>query len=553
MFKLIKRIIKIVSLIIFLTPFILLAIMYKGYSAPVEDFENNESLSFTSIANQQFDAFLSDPNADNFEFTLTSEEANAALKAIYAEGNPNFGKTDENIPISQRKYAILIGENNGGFKGVTLDFSEKGLTLEAGIEVGFSNIYYQTTLFLDLEVSIEQVTVGQTVENQYKLVIKNISFGNLPILWMYDFANWTVGLFSQQDLNDLINTAVSGFGNYDLTTKSIWVTTTDLKGLLASNGESQPMLDALLGFIDEENLLLSGFGDNQGGLSLALGQMRSTKTAYQTSSTIMNENDLNALFQGQLTSLLISSLNGDTNLYYDMHEDAFNQLLEYYIGDSMDMNQSFELGDQVYLLETEPLYARYVGNKVHFTIIMKLYNANQPANFFKTDFTLIATPSISEDKKDLIFTIDSIGIGDDIGLSNDKVLMILALVGENEMIVGNQIILEDFMNEFASQGVTVNDVYVHNQYLRFEITPSASNLAILTDLQNQINGALGTVLADPDYADVLDVYNDFLLGNSEPDDLLDAINGLSVEEQADLYDALFQSLNGVTGLEGLLP
>ena len=73
--------------------------------------------------------------------------------------------------------------------------------------------------------------MGNTVQTQYKLVIKDIKFGNMPILWMYDAADWIVGRFTDEGLNGLIEDAVSGFGQYDLKTKSIWVNSKDLNKL----------------------------------------------------------------------------------------------------------------------------------------------------------------------------------------------------------------------------------------------------------------------------------------------------------------------------------
>lgn len=393
MFKWIKRIIKLILLLIVLTPIILLIVMYKGYSAPVADFEAHPGVSFNDIASNKLDQFLADDEAETFDFVLTSAEANAALKALYAADNPDFGKSDTSIDANRRKYAYAFGSNNGGFKGVTVKFNETGLTLEAGIEAGFSGIYYQTTLFLDLDVKIEQVEINNEPQTQYKLVIKDIKFGNMPILWMYDAADWIVGRFTEHGLNGLIEDAVSGFGNYDLKTKSIWVNSDDLINIISEeNDPSRAMIEALLGFIDEEELLVSGFGSNTGGIGIALGKMRSTKTPYQTTNQISDENELNDMFETQLTSLLLSSLGGGTSLNYDMHEEAFNQLIEYYIGDGMDMSQTFEFDTYEYTLETLPLYARFINNKVHFTIIMNLFRTDNPSNVFQTDFTLVASP-----------------------------------------------------------------------------------------------------------------------------------------------------------------
>ena len=536
MFKWIKRIIKIVLLLIVLTPIIMLIVMYKGYTAPIEDFETQPNLSFNDIASNKLDTFLADDEAESFNFVVTSSQANAAMKSLYAQNNPDFGTSDTNIDEDVRKYAIAFGQKNGGLKGVTVAFDESGLTLEAGIDAGFSGIYYQTTLFLDLDIEIEAVDVNGIQQTQYKLVIKNIKFGNLPILWMYDAADWIVGRFNDDGLSGLIENVVSDFGNYDLKTKSIWVNSEDLINLISSPTDpNRAMIEALLGFIDEESLLISGFAEDEGGIGIQLGKMRSSKVQYQTSNQIDDETELDQLFENQLNSLLLSSLGGGSSLNFDMHEDSFNQLIEYYIGDGMDMTQTFMFDEHEYTLETQPLFAQFVDNKVHFTIIMKLYKTTNPANFFQTDFTLVTLPSISSDKKDLIFTVDVIHIGDDTTVSNDKVLTILELVGENEIIVGNQIILKDFMGNFANQSVNVDNVFVVGKYIRFVLTPTGLAAQALQDLQNAIDDALDQIFADPEFASLAAHQDD-------PAALLDALNELSPEEQAAFYEALSDEL-----------
>lgn len=551
MFKWIKRIIKITILLIILTPFILLAVMYKGYAAPVEDFQAHDNLSFTDVASNKLDTFLADDEAENFDFVLTSAEANAALKSVYASDNPDFGKTDETIDANLRKYAMTFGSNNGGLKGVTILFNETGLTIEAGVDAGFAGIYYQTTLFLDLDIEIVQVEVNNEPQTQYKLSIKEIKFGNLPILWMYDAADWIVGRFSDDGLNGLIENAVSNFGNYDLKTKSIWVNSEDLKHMISSeDDDNRAMIDALLGFIDEESLLVSGFSENAGGIGIALGKMRSTKVQYQTTNQIQDENELNNMFESQLTSLLLSSLGGGSSLNYDMHEETFNQLIEYYVGDGMDMTQTFEFDTHEYTLETLPIYARFIDNKVHFTIIMNLYKTSNPTNVFQTDFTLVTSPSISADKQDLIFTVDVIDIGDETTVSNDKVATILSLVGDNDMIQGNQIVLEDFMGNFASAGTTVDSVAIAGKYIRFVVTPTGATALALQSLQDEIDLALQTVFTDPDFADLQNAYQ------NDPEDteaMLDALNELTPEQQAAFYSSLYTVLDTQMDIDSLLP
>ncbi|OED27991.1 hypothetical protein [Acholeplasma laidlawii] len=181
---------------------------------------------------------------------------------------------------------------------------------------------------------------------------------------------------------------------------------------------------------------------------------------------------------------------------------------------------------------------------------MKLYNQTDPSKVFQTDFTLVSIPSISDDKQDLVFTIDVIHIGDDTTVTNNKVATILNLVGENEMIVGNQIILKDFMGNFAGQSTTVDSVAVSGKYLRFVVTPTGANAAILAELQDAIDAALTTILLNPDYAALEDVYTN---DPTDTEGLLDALNTLTPQEQQAFYNSLYLTLGTSVDVDSLLP
>jgi hypothetical protein len=85
--KLVFKIVGILMLIAILLPVIFLVIMYKGYTAPVEDFEAHPTgLSFDDIASNKIDDFLDasdEPGQEDqatFDFVMTEVEMNVALK-----------------------------------------------------------------------------------------------------------------------------------------------------------------------------------------------------------------------------------------------------------------------------------------------------------------------------------------------------------------------------------------------------------------------------------------------------------------------------------------
>ncbi len=554
--KLIFKIVGILLLILILLPIIALIIMYKGYTPPVGDFEAHPTgLSFDQIASNKIDDFLDAADEDGqqdeatFDFVLTEAEMNVALKGLYAADNPNFGSSDTNLPELERKYAMAFGEN-GGFKGATATFYEGGFQVEAGVEAGFSGIYYQTTVFVDFEFAV--------TEGEYKLTLKDIKFGNLPILWMYDLASWGFSQFAGQDLNEMIAGFIP-FGEFDGETKSVSVTGESLADLVADpNDPNSGLVKALLTFINDAELLESGFEDSNGGMSLRLGLMHSSKEQYVLTDSIGDDTELQSMLTGQMSSILISALlSGESTLNYDMHEVAFNQLLDYYIGNSMIMTQGFEFGGKTYQLQTNPLFAKFINNQLHLTIIMTL---SGDAGTFKTDFTLVATPSVHTNGEDLVFTIGSVNLGDGLQLASnpEKVATILGLIpagdGESYEVDADKLVLKGFLTDVQGQGVEVNDIKVLGQYLRFELTPTGDAADALSELQDAINDALDAVANLPGFEDIADALDEFINdGATDPSIILDAINDLTPEEQEQFFQDLVDALGDLEGLEDLIP
>lgn len=558
MFKPLKFIFKLIGILIglsFLIPIIMVGMMYKDYKLPTSDYEEYSDFDFSTIFIEKIDEFLADDTKEGFELTIKDGEANKLIKDAIAKDNPNYGSTDDNIPKEERIYASTFGEGSGGFKGASVKFNDGFVRLELGVDAGFNNILFKTVVLIDFKLETIHEVLDGVPNTQYKFTIKNIKIGNLPILWMFDLFDWGLKTATGQSMDEMIKEQLEDFGdNYDLQTKSIWINSEDIIGLLGDeNAESNAMITALISFVDEEELLELTTTTGESGISLQLGKARSTKNQYVLTNHINNDNDLNQMFQGQLTSLLLSALGNSDTINYNMSEQSFNQMLDYYLGNEMNITEEFEVGDEIYELKTNPIFGEFVNDKIHLTIILTL-NKKDETDYFKTHFTLVAKPGIVNND-DLAFDISEIKIGDDLSLSNDKIEIILSLIGDNDFIQGNKLIVKGFLKEFQGSGVNVEDVSVSGKYLRFKLKPEGANAQILEDLQDAIDNALNNVLTDPDYDDVSDAYNNYLSDPSEEnlDEIMDAINDLTPEQQAELFDLLYDDLSGIPGLDNLLP
>lgn len=550
--KLLRKLIKILIILVLTSPIwfpiTVLVFAYKSYEPPLETYESvSMPPSFTDIAENSLNAFLSsdpDEQTEKIDFVMSQDEGNLAIYSMFLEQNPHYLSDDETIDEAERNYAIGF-EGNGGVKGATILFNEGGLSLEVGADARIGGFFtYKTTIFMNFGIEAQ--------DGVYTLKLRNISVGNMPFLWMYDVANWAFGFGFDGGLNTLINDSIP-FGTFDGSTRTIAITSQDIVDLIAPEGnENRSMITALLGFIEEEELLEFTFGDNHGGLSLDLRKMTSTDEGYALNYRLENDDDVSQMFENQLSSLLISSLfNPDGGLSFDMHEHAFNQLMDYYVGETMSIEQQLQVGSSTYTLATQPLFSRFRNNRVELTVILTLQN-DATLDTFQTHFTLITTPSIRQ--QDLVFTVDAVQIGDSLSVSNDNIRLIMDLIGENSIVNGNDIVVEDFLNEIVAQGFSIDAVVVRNTYIRFSVTPTtASQIEAINDLQNALGGALGNVLTNPAYEDVSAAYDDYLNNDGSAQDVLDAINGLDPDDQHTFFNNLSDTLEDDVDLSLLLP
>lgn len=540
MFKLIKFIFKLIGIIVLILtilPIVLLIMMYSDIS-PNEDTYPATTISFTDVAADRFDDFLADDQTEAIELIFSTDEVNASIKTLLLESNPNFMSTDPNVDNDDKTYATKIA--NIGYKGSWIEFIDDGFTLISGIDLDLGFMKYKSGIKITFELNND--------EDTYSFKLKELKIGNLQTLWMYNIADWIVGL-TKNDLTEIIQEQLP-FGVYDGKEKTLTVTSQELIDLIVKDEDpNKIVIETLVDLVTQNELLAFNFESTAGGLNLNLGLARSSKTKPVITNPIETQNDLNSLFQGQLVNLLLANVNTDGKVYLDLTETMINQVVDYYVGDSLDISYELPLGNKVYVVESSGLFVELADGEFAATIIISLYDKDNPANLFKTHFKLITTPIVSG--KDLMLEINDFELGDNIDVP-DNIGAILSLLAESDIISDGTIIIEGFFEALLVDDIAVENVFVLNGFMRFElgITNSVIN-DILDEIQTHLNDALDQLeTLYPELSDSIDE----LLTNQNPQDLINQIGEMSPEEQEQIFEEL-QDILGVLGvdLNDLLP
>lgn len=536
MFKLIKWIFRIISIVILLSiifPIIVLVMAYKDVNVP-DDVVNTTPVTIETKASERIDNFLEDDTEDNLLFDFTTIEVNTMIKSAFLETNPNYLSEDENVSEDERKYAIK--ESIVGFKGAWVDFRENGLSLTAGIDLDLSFMTYKTSLKIGFELTDEA--------DQYVLKLTELSIGNFPTLWIYGVTDFFFNL-GNNDLTETIQ-GMLPFGTFDGKEKTLTITSSDVIDLLSEDSDpdnpnsNNLLITSVVGLVMEEQLLSFNFTTSNGGLGINLGKIKSTAVENQVMNPISSDDELKQLFESQLTNLLLANLTTTSGLYFDITETSLNQVIEYYTRDSLEIREELNLGNNKYILETGNLYMDLETNNLSVYLILKIYNELSPLDYFQTHIHITTLPSVEGD--DLILTISNINIGDGLSLE-DELDVILAFLGESELFDNDRIIIKDFFSLILTEGFIVDDVSSLNNFLRFKLTITDPSLQQTID---EVKDIIGDVLDDLSntYPELETTINDAIT-SGDPTDLINQVNDMDPEDQEAFLNDLIDSFTNL--------
>jgi len=525
-------------LIILAIPATILAFMYSDVSIPTEDYQASGNIDLTSMISDEIDTFLTDPQTtSDLSIGIEQSDANTLIKnSLLTQLNANYldGSGGDND-------YYVIKDTYYGYQGSWVKFSDDTVDIVSGAHVFVGGFTYKTSLLISfkLDVNTEQVT----------LTLDKINIGHVPFAWIFGVADWAVNLATGSGIEEMINNQLNGLATFDPQTREIVFDVQDLidQQIGQDNPDSAAMINSLLTFLGQNDLLDIGFNDGSFDASLGLGQLLDETTPFSLSATdqIADGDELTTILQAKATSIAVSVLTTTTTPYIDLDEFTLNRMMDYMMRDSQSTpgvlftTTLFEN----YTLTAGMLYVTMDDNFV-VNIPLEIVDINDSAKKFTTIIKIDATPTI-QNGNDLVIELNSLTAGT-VTLDGEHMDAVLGLIGDNPYIVDGNIVLEDFDSQMQQAGMSINDIAVNGSNLRLFVTIDTLDLSGLqTAVTDILDGTLST-----DYPDISDEVDTLLTniangtGDTEADTqaLIDAISELDDETQQALYTDLADDL-----------
>ena len=544
--KFLFKLIVLPILMILAIPLTMAILLYKSVDIPTEDFSSNgNTVLLADMIDEEVDAFLESNDEDStIGLNISQKEANLLLKEMFITQNPDYQK--DGATPDKKNY--VLKEDMFGYQGSWVRFEEDIVEIESGAHIFVAGFTFKTRLLItfELEANTEEVV----------LTLDKLTIGKLPLAWAFGAADWAVSKITGDDLEATINAQLNGMATFDPTTREIRV---DVQTLVDSQFKDDPdqaaMINSLMTFVDENELLSIGFEDGSFEGSLALGKTRDTSPTFELTPAqrITTEAQLQGVLESKLTDVLLTTLTTQTDPYIEFNELTFNRVLDYML---KDQQQAPGILQQTVIFENYEMsaYVPYVtmtDNKFVVNIPLKIISIAEPTHKFETIIKIDSVPSISGN--DLLITLNELTAGE-VTLTNEHIGNILSLLGDSELIVDGNIVIKDFDEQMNQAGMSIKRVEMVDEKLRMYVELGGS--IVLSDLQDTIGDVLDTLAGDLSLPpEVNDAINDILDNLNDPsgdpdqavEDFMATFDDLDDQEQQDVFDALVDGL-GDTGL-----
>jgi|GEM_PF-617286 len=530
-------------------PLIFLALAYKSVEIPVEDFEGvSGDFTLTAMVQEEMDTFLTSNTVDSeVGIGFSQQQANALIKGIFLGMNPGY--LDENEEDTIKNY-VLYDEMMGvtyGYQGTWVRFKEDIVEIESGLHLKYSalDFTYKTRVLITFKLTANT--------DEIILKLEKFTVGNIPLAWVFSAASWAAEQATGQDLEALISGLVDGFATFDPQEREIKV---DIQELVASQFQEDPntgaLVSALLGFVKENELVDIGFEDEVFSGSIALGKLKDDSAPFQLTALekITDESQLQSIFAAKASALIFSTLSTTTDPFIELDAFTLNRILEYMLRANLQPSGALiesNLTDEISLTALAP-YAE-MGESFVIAIPIIIQDINDPLKKFQTIIKLEAEPAISGN--DLVIALNSLSAGL-VTLGEEYIDGILTLIGDNDMIVDGQFVIQNFNDQLAQAGMTLSQVAMVNGNLRLYVQLDDS--IPLAEITEAVQDVLDIVQNDPNLTpEVQDAISDVIDSLTNPEvDTEEAIEALLAEmenlddaEQEALYTSLLDALSGL--------
>lgn len=535
-------------------PAIFLGLTYRSFTIPYDDFEGANAVSLVDMVYEEVDNFLIDNNTDStIGLHWTQQNVNSLLKEAYVSMNPLY--LSETATDDEKDF--VVKEEMFGYQGSWVQFSEDTVAIESGLQVFVKGFTYKTVVLISFKLTIDTEEIVLTLDK--------LNVGNLPLAWTFSTASWAAEQVMGQDIQTIINEQLGGIATFNPETLEIRLDVqAAVDEALSEDPQTSDLVNSLLQFIAQNDLLSIKFTEGAFNVDLALGKLRDTTTPFMLDDAdrIITEADLETIMASKASSLVFSTLSTTDYPFVELNELTLNRILEYFMRDSLVSSgvlQQMTIEEQYSITVYAP-YIRMNDNiVVHIPILIE--DVSNPENNFPTIIKIAATPEI--DGSDLKIVFNDLTAGE-ISLSEEYITNILALLGDSAFIVDGAFVIDNFDSLMSQTGMGLQSVQVVGDKLRLYVLLNES--IDLVEIQNMVNDVLVAIVDNPEYpAELNTAINDVLDSVADPladpevaiENLITVFESLTDEEQTAVYEDLLTAFEGtdydLNDILGLLP
>ncbi|MFA7055378.1 MAG: hypothetical protein WC134_02505, partial [Acholeplasmataceae bacterium] len=427
-------------------PLALVGAIYKSVDIPVDEFTSGTGqVNFEEMVVEEIDAFLLDATpTSTFNLEINQETVNQLLLTQFQEMNPNY--LVDTATDDEKNY--VLKEEMYAYQGSWVRFKEGNvIEIESGLHAFVGGFTFKTRLLLSfiLEIDTEEIV----------LTLDKVTIGNVPLAWAMTAASWIAERVTGQNLEELISEQIEGIGTFDPIERKVTVEVDALlNSFLDENDENKPLIDALLQFIGENELIDIGFDDEVFAAEIALGKIidETEPVVLANEDKIIDDAHMQTILTSKASTVILSSVTGE-DPYIKLDDFTLNRVFEYFMRPNLTVNGYVT---EVDLMENYKayIYVPYVTmeDDMIVNIPLQIVDINDPSKVLASIIKIHAIPEISG--SDLLFHLKGLDAGE-LSLSEEHIGLILDVLGENELIEGDSIIIRDFDQMMDSTGINI--------------------------------------------------------------------------------------------------
>ena len=518
-------------------PVIMLAAMYKSVDIPVDSFKETSAAPLTQMIEDEIDAFLVNPSSTSaIRLSIAQEDANAMLLQQFLQMNPNYLK--ENAEADERNY--VIKDEYYAYQGSWVTFDNNTVEIESGIHAFVGGFTYKTRLLIAFKITIDT--------EEIVLKLDKLTIGNAPLAWTFSTASWIAEQVTGQDIKGLIDDQLDGLATFDAVEREVRINIdTALDKLMSEEPENLALINSILAFIEENELLTIGFTEGEFGVDLQLGKTVDNTPMFKLEeiNRILNDTHLQSILASKASAMIFSTLGSQNpSPFIDLDAFTLNRVFDYFM---LEAQVAPGVLQEIQLLEkyTMRAYVPYVtiNNNFIVNVPITIENTESPENRYQTIIKIDATPEISG--KDLRIVLNTLVSGE-VTLGNEHIGNILTVLGDNnDFIVDGAFVIKNFDEQMDAAGMGIESVVVTSKALRLYV--SLSEQIPIADIQEAVQEVLDVIANNPNYPPELNnAINDVLDSLLDPEvdteeavaNLIAEMDNLTDEEQEELYNDL---------------